>query len=93
MEDADDDTSLERNSTVDRQDAQKHLDRCEAEHTAAMKARSDAVAHLAELMNALHLLIVDATTLRRVLYRYGEAFVPHRHGQRDCSKSSHKILW
>ena len=27
-------------------------------------------------MNALHLLIVDTTTLRRVLYRYGEAFVP-----------------
>ena len=27
-------------------------------------------------MNALHLLIVDAATLRRVLYRYGEAFVP-----------------
>eukprot|EP01043_Picozoa_sp_COSAG02_P052745 COSAG02_NODE_5730_length_4084_cov_2.138269_2_plen_898_part_00 len=51
VEDADDDTSLERTSTVDRQDAQKHLDRCEAEYTAAMKARSDAVAHLAELLN------------------------------------------
>eukprot|EP01047_Picozoa_sp_COSAG01_P112825 COSAG01_NODE_41551_length_450_cov_0.672365_1_plen_60_part_10 len=29
-----------------------------------------------QAMNALHLLIVDAATLRRVLYRYGEAFVP-----------------
>eukprot|EP01047_Picozoa_sp_COSAG01_P090817 COSAG01_NODE_22576_length_850_cov_0.946738_1_plen_57_part_10 len=29
-----------------------------------------------QAMNALHLLIVDAATLRRALYRYGEAFIP-----------------
>ena len=32
--------------------------------------------HKTVYLNVLHLLIVDAATLRRALYRYGEAFVP-----------------